>query len=188
MQVPGVREGSLTFLCSRATFSGNSWITCCFPNAAASRKQNVEPVVVSRQARTRPSHGPKMAPANMFYRTNTDELTRPTERRSCWDGLVSPGRRSQGLRKTVCIGRRCRRAAERSRDVAAYKTGGFLQAPAARPGPTGTSAWRDRRKRSVNQDYLWNVCPPPTQTSHSGRKILQQDETLSRTRFIYGGC
>lgn len=156
MQVPGAREGSLTFLCNSATFSGNSWTTCCFPNAAASRKQNVEPVVVSRQARTRPSHGPNMAPASMFCRTNTDELTCSTERRSCRDGRVSPGRRSQEWRKTVCTGRRCRRAAEHSRDVVAYKTGVFLQAPAARPGPTGTSAWQDRRKRSVNQDYLWN--------------------------------
>lgn len=55
-----------TFLCSRATFSGKRYTTYCFPNAADSRKQNVEPVVASIQANARPSQGPNIAPANMF--------------------------------------------------------------------------------------------------------------------------
>lgn len=68
MASPPVKQDlERTFLCSSDTFSGKSWTTCCFPNADDSRKQKVEPEVVSRQARTRPSHGPKMAPASMFW-------------------------------------------------------------------------------------------------------------------------
>lgn len=57
---------TLTLLCSRATFTGKNWTTCCFPNAEDNRKQNVDPMVVSKQVSTRPSLGPNMAPANMF--------------------------------------------------------------------------------------------------------------------------
>lgn len=66
---------------------------------------------------------------------------------------VSPGKRSQVWRRTVCRGRRCRTAAGRSRDVLVYKTWASPRAPAARPGPTGTSACVVRRRTTNNCTY-----------------------------------
>lgn len=143
-----------TFLCSSATLSGKTWTTCCFPNAADSRKQNVEPVVVSRQANTRPSQGPNIAPANIFWRREERSIicckTLHCVSRLYQNGVTvsdSPGKRSRGWRRTACRGRRCRTATGRSHDVLSYKTWASLQAPAALPGQMGTSDWGWRAKQ-----------------------------------------
>lgn len=55
---------------------------------------------------------------------------------------VSPGRRSQVWRRTVCRGRRCRTAAERRCSVPFCKPWASRRAHAGSPGQTGTSDWR----------------------------------------------